>query len=107
MTRHETESNIEHLDDRRAETNQERPDKETRGFIKKAAEGIEKAKKKRVEEKEADEKVKAVWEVAERLAEYEGAELDIHINSIYRQLSIPKVTLIKAVEQKKREKEEE
>ncbi len=48
-----------------------------------------------------------MWEVAERLAEYEGSELDIHIDSSYKPLRVTKGTLIKAVEQKKREKEAE
>jgi hypothetical protein len=49
-----------------------------------------------------------MWEVAGRLAEYEeGAELDIHIDSSYKPLRVTKGTLIKAVEEKKREKEAE
>ena len=44
MTRHDDESNVEHLDARPAEIDrrEERPEKETRGFMKEAAKGVEK-----------------------------------------------------------------
>ncbi len=96
MTRHDDVSNIEDF----AAT--------TPTYIKDATAGIAKAKeeqaKGQAKEQEADEKVKAMCEVAERLAEYKGAELDIHIDSSYKPLRVTKGTLIKAVEEKKREK---